>query len=95
MSQKQFVIIGNSAAGIAAAEAIRQRDKASKILVFSDEDYSAYCRCLISYYLAGDIKEDKIRIEYHYKGNGGKHTAMRLAYQLAKTKYLLAIDSDD
>ncbi len=68
---KQYIIIGNSAAGIAAVEAIRQRDKASKILVFSDEDYPAYCRCLISYYLAGDIKEDKIlyRPESFYKEN--------------------------
>jgi nitrite reductase (NADH) large subunit len=71
MSQKQFVIIGNSAAGIAAAEAIRQNDKDSKILIFSDEEYSAYCRCLISYYLAGDIKEDKIRYrqDSFYKDN--------------------------
>ena len=68
---KQFIIIGNSAAGIATVEAIRQRDKTSKILVFSDEDYPAYCRCLISYYLAGDIKEDKIlyRAESFYKEN--------------------------
>jgi NAD(P)H-nitrite reductase large subunit len=68
---RQFIIIGNSAAGIATVEAIRQRDKTSKILVFSDEDYPAYCRCLISYYLAGDIKEDKIlyRAESFYKEN--------------------------
>ena len=68
---KQFIIIGNSAAGIATVEAIRQRDKNSNILVFSDEDYPAYCRCLISYYLAQDIKEDKIlyRAESFYREN--------------------------
>jgi len=68
---KQFIIIGNSAAGIAAVEAIRQRDKDSKIIVVSDEDYSAYCRCMISYYLAGDVKEDKIlyRPKDFYKDN--------------------------
>jgi nitrite reductase (NADH) large subunit len=68
---KQFVIIGNSAAGIAAIEAIRQRDKESKITVISDEDYRAYCRCLISYYLAGAVKEDKIfyRPESFYRDN--------------------------
>ncbi|MFH1888659.1 MAG: FAD-dependent oxidoreductase [Candidatus Omnitrophota bacterium] len=68
---KQFIIIGNSAAGIAATEAIREKDRASKVLVFSDEDYPAYCRCLISYYLAGDIKEEKIlyRPESFYKEN--------------------------
>lgn len=57
---KQFIIIGNSAAGIAAVEAIRQKDKESKVTVISDEDYISYCRCLISYYLAGEIKEDKL-----------------------------------
>ena len=68
---KQFVIIGNSAAGIAAVEAIRKQDRDSKITVVSDEEYSAYCRCLISYYLAGDIKEDKIlyRPEAFYRNN--------------------------
>jgi NAD(P)H-nitrite reductase large subunit len=68
---KQFIIIGNSAAGIAAVESIRKYDKDSKVTVFSNEDYSAYCRCLISYYLAGDIKEDKIlyRPQDFYKNN--------------------------
>lgn len=57
---KQFIIIGNSAAGIAAVEAIRKRDNESKITVISDENHSSYCRCMISYYLAGEVKEDKI-----------------------------------
>jgi len=62
---KQFVIIGNSAAGIAAIEAIRVRDKGSKITVISDEGYESYCRCLISYYLAGDVKEENIFYRAH------------------------------
>ncbi len=68
---KQYVIIGNSAAGIAAAEAIRNKDKESRIVIISDEDYLSYCRCLISYYLAGDVGEDKIlyRPESFYKEN--------------------------
>lgn len=68
---KQFIIIGNSAAGIGAIEAIRQKDKESKIIVISDEDYTTYCRCLISYYLAGEIKEDKLwyRPDSFYKEN--------------------------
>ena len=68
---KQFVIIGNSAAGIAGVEAIRSKDRESKITVISDEGYSAYCRCLISYYLSGEMGEDKIlyRPETFYKEN--------------------------
>ena len=41
------------------------------------------------------IEENKLSIKYHYKENGGKHTAMKMAYELTQTKYLLAIDSDD
>lgn len=68
---KQFVIIGNSAAGIAAVEAIRKKDQESRITVISDEDYPSYCRCLISYYLSGEVKEEKIlyRPESFYKEN--------------------------
>jgi len=68
---KQFVIIGNSAAGISALEALRKIDHQSKIIVVSDEDYSAYCRCLLPYYLASDIKEEKIlyRADSFYKEN--------------------------
>ncbi|MFH1578336.1 MAG: FAD-dependent oxidoreductase [Candidatus Omnitrophota bacterium] len=68
---KNFLIIGNSAAGISAAEAIRKKDKHSKITLISDEDYSSYCRCLISYFLAGDISEEKLvyRPEAFYKDN--------------------------
>ncbi len=68
---KQHVIIGNSAAGIAAVESIRKNDKNAKIIVLSEENYPAYCRCLISYYLAGEVKEDNIvyRSEDFYREN--------------------------
>jgi len=38
INMKQFLIIGNSAAGIAAAEAIRNKDKESRIVIISDEE---------------------------------------------------------
>ncbi len=68
---KQYVIVGSSAAGIAAAETIRKTDKASKIVMLSDEDYFSYCRCLISYYLAGEINEEGIsyREQNFFKDN--------------------------
>lgn len=34
-------------------------------------------------------------ISYYYKENGGKHTAMNMAYGLAKGEYFLVLDSDD
>ncbi|MDP8230179.1 MAG: FAD-dependent oxidoreductase [Candidatus Gorgyraea atricola] len=67
----QYVIIGSSAAGINAIEAIRSKDKKSKIVVLSDEKTPLYSRCLISYFLAGTIDEKKIwyRSENFFKEN--------------------------
>jgi len=48
----KYLIIGNSAGGIGAAEAIREVDRVGKIAVVSDEPYPAYSRPLISEYLA-------------------------------------------
>ncbi|MCX5692792.1 MAG: FAD-dependent oxidoreductase [Candidatus Omnitrophica bacterium] len=56
----QYVIIGSSAAGINAIEAIRTKDKTSKIIIISDEKNPLYSRCLISYLLAGTIDGKKI-----------------------------------
>ena len=66
---KTYVIIGNSAAGLSAIEAIRQVDTASKIINISRELHRPYSRCLLSYYLAGAINKDRlwIRPEDYYK----------------------------
>lgn len=53
----KYVIVGNSAAGIAAAEEIRKNDKKGSVTVISDEPYAAYSRPLISYYLKGKVKD--------------------------------------
>ena len=53
MIRVKYLIIGNSAGGIGAAEAIREVDKTGSLLVISDEPYPAYSRPLISEYLAG------------------------------------------
>jgi NAD(P)H-nitrite reductase large subunit len=50
--KKSYVIIGNSAGGIAAAEAIRKADKAGSITVLSDERWPGYSRPLISHHLS-------------------------------------------
>ena len=34
-------------------------------------------------------------IEYHYKSNGGRHTALNESYKHIKTKYVVNLDSDD
>jgi len=51
----RYVIIGNSASGIAAIEAIRESDKKGKITVISDEPHFNYSRPLISYLLGKKV----------------------------------------
>ena len=48
----KYLIIGNSAGGIGAAEAIREIDRAGTIAIISDEPYPSYSRPLLSEYLA-------------------------------------------
>ncbi len=56
----KYLIIGNSAGGIGAAEAIREVDKAGAITIVSDEPYPAYSRPLISEYLAQPYPVEKM-----------------------------------
>lgn len=48
----KYLIVGNSAGGIGAAEAIRGVDKAGTMAIVSDEPYPAYSRPLISEHLS-------------------------------------------
>ena len=45
--------------------------------------------------VTGWIAENKIPIRYHYKENGGMHTAHNAAYELIETELNTCIDSDD
>jgi len=56
------VIIGNSAAGVKAAETLRGLDPAAAITMVSDEPESAYSRCLLPDFLAGRQTSDSLRI---------------------------------
>jgi NAD(P)H-nitrite reductase large subunit len=58
--QTKYLIIGNSAGGIGAAEAIRQVDKEGALTIVSEEPYPAYSRPLISKYLAGERTLEEI-----------------------------------
>jgi NAD(P)H-nitrite reductase large subunit len=57
----RYVIIGNSATGIGAAESIRAVDKAAKISLIGDEPHHVYSRPLISHFIAGQIGLDEMR----------------------------------
>lgn len=53
----RYVIIGASAAGLAAAEAVRKADSQGTVNVLTEEAYMPYSRPSISYYLKGKVKE--------------------------------------
>lgn len=67
-----YVIVGNSYAGISAAEAIREVDKTGDVVMVSDEPYRAYARPLISYCLSGRVKRGDIYlrpVNFYRKNN--------------------------
>lgn len=80
----KYLIIGASAAGLAAAESIRKYDTEGSVTILTEEDYLPYSRPSISYYLKGKVKESNmaLRKPAFYKQNniavvtGAKVTAI-------------------
>jgi NAD(P)H-nitrite reductase large subunit len=57
---KQYVIIGNGAAGLSAAEVIRQRDPQGRITLITNEPHLFYSRPGIAYLLLGEVSEKQL-----------------------------------
>lgn len=57
-----YVIVGNSAAGISAAETIRRLDPEGDITIVDAEKMHVYSRCLLPNYLGGTRSEEALRI---------------------------------
>jgi NAD(P)H-nitrite reductase large subunit len=82
----KYVIVGASAAGLAAVEAIRNVDQAGTITIITDENCSHYSRPMISDFVSGkaDLKKMDCRNEEFWKQNnveaiiGKKATALNL-----------------
>lgn len=62
MSKKRCVIIGNGAAGIHAAEALRSADRQAGITIVSDEPVNAYSKVLLHYYIDSQIDKEGLFI---------------------------------
>ena len=93
-----YIIIGNCAAGINALEAIREKDKKSKVIVISDEKYPAYCRCLISYYLAGTRNEEDLLLRpkgFYEKMNAQFMPGRKVLGVLPKNKKIILEDKQE
>jgi len=60
-----FVIIGNSAAGLQAIRTLRKHDQQSTIAIIDREDRPAYSRVLTPYYIGGHILREGLDIVDH------------------------------
>jgi NAD(P)H-nitrite reductase large subunit len=75
-----ILIIGNSAAGVSAVEAIRKYDHTSTIVQLSDEQQPLYSRCLLSYYLSNTISKVGLQFrdeDYHQRMRVQLHIGIR------------------
>ncbi len=92
-----YLIIGASAAGIAAIEAIRQCDPERSITVISDEDHGPYSRCLISYYLAGTRKKNNLlfRDKDFFSANRVRFLPGRTAVRLNTDRGMVILDDGE
>ena len=53
----EYLILGNSAAGIAAAAEIRKGDRSGRITIVSDEKAAGYSRVMLPLYIAGKVSK--------------------------------------
>jgi nitrite reductase (NADH) large subunit len=60
MARKRFVIIGDGAAGLAAAERLRYADPSASIGLYTDDPSPGYYRAALTNYLLGELREDQL-----------------------------------
>ncbi len=58
-----YAVLGNGAAGVAAAKAIRERDKTGSIYMISNEEYPAYNRPMLTKSLVAGLDAEQIAIQ--------------------------------
>jgi NAD(P)H-nitrite reductase large subunit len=56
----RVLIAGNSAAGVSCAQTLRRLKPDAQITVVGEEDAPFYSRCLLSYYLAGELERKRL-----------------------------------
>ncbi len=85
----RYIIIGGSAAGISAVEAIRSIDQTSPIELFSSEGTPFYSRVLLSYYIAGAITKEELHfrpLEFFADNKVKAHLGQRVDKILPESK---------
>jgi NAD(P)H-nitrite reductase large subunit len=90
----KYLIIGNSAGGIGAAEAVREVDQRGSLAIISDEPYPAYSRPLISEYLANRCSLERMlfRPPDFYDKNGIRAILGHKVAQLNIAKHAIKLE---
>jgi len=94
----RYVIIGGSAAGISAVEAIRSIDRTSPIELFSNEGTPFYSRVLLSYYVAGAITKEELHfrpLEFFSENGVIAHLGQRVQAVLPDSKSIRTADGKE
>ncbi len=92
----RYIIIGGSAAGISAVEAIRSVDQTSPIELFSSEGTPFYSRVLLSYYIAGAITKEELHfrpLEFFSENRVKAHLGQRVEKVLPESKSIRMEDA--
>jgi NAD(P)H-nitrite reductase large subunit len=95
LTETKYLIIGNSAGGIGAAEAIREIDGQGSIAIISDEPYPAYSRPLIAEHLAEGCSLERMlyRPADFYERNSISTILGQKAVSLDPERHTLTLDS--
>jgi len=93
----KYVIIGGSAGGIGAVEAIRQVDPVGTLTVISEETVPQYSRPMISEYVSREATLDsmKYRGDQFWKSNNVQTHTGRTAVKIDFTKKQVELDGGD
>ncbi|MCW4034502.1 MAG: FAD-dependent oxidoreductase [Candidatus Bathyarchaeota archaeon] len=90
----KYVIIGGSAGGIGAVEAIREVDPAGELVVISDEKVPQYSRPMISEYVSREATLDtmKYRADQFWKDNNVQALTGHVATKIDFAKKMVELD---
>ncbi|HEY9062972.1 MAG TPA: FAD-dependent oxidoreductase [Pseudobacteroides sp.] len=94
----KYLIIGNGAAGIAAAEKIRKLDENGDISIISSEKYAVYSKCLLPDFLSGELSEERLyirNIDFYEKNSINIHYSQKVTDIDFKLKKVMTENTDD
>jgi NADPH-dependent 2,4-dienoyl-CoA reductase/sulfur reductase-like enzyme/pSer/pThr/pTyr-binding forkhead associated (FHA) protein len=60
MAGRRYILVGDGAAGITAAQTLRMLDPQSQITMISDDPHPAYYRAALTNYLLGELRDEQV-----------------------------------